>query len=177
LANSCDVVASGIETINDNRYAIWWRAHGYKVLVDAPLAQFPAWLAAEARGGGMGTAVQARANGHGAGAVVPIPRPTGPVTQFQKNYAWKSVCNAWDELRRCRQGSRNATLNGLAYSLGRQIVRGWVSQDKVEFWLMRACQENGLLDDDGIEQCRKTLASGIGAGLRYPYRDIEPPQP
>ena len=80
-------------------------------------------------------------DGYGDGSVVPIPRPVGAVTQFQKNHAWKSLSNAWNELRRCPVGLRNGKLNGLAYSLGRQIVRGWVSQDKVEFWLLKACEE------------------------------------
>ena len=143
-------------------FVIWWPQHGCKVLVDAPLAQFPAWLLLEAKGG-MGTTGPDLGSFTRPATDVPIPRPVGTVTKFQKNYAWKSVCNAWDELRRCRQGSRNATLNGLAYSLGRQIARGWIGRDKVEFWLLRACQENGLVADDGIEQCLATLASGARA--------------
>jgi hypothetical protein len=48
-----------------------------------------------------------------------------------------------------------------------------VARDKVEFWLLRACQENGLLADDGEQQCRDTLASGLNAGALRPYHDIE----
>src|SRR6516165_1457115 len=44
LPNTVDRIASGIETINDNRYFIWWPAAGYKILVDAPLAPFPQFI-------------------------------------------------------------------------------------------------------------------------------------
>jgi hypothetical protein len=46
--------------------------------------------------------------------------------------------------------------------------RTWIST--VVMW------DNGLIADDGIEQCRATLASGINAGMRYPYQDVSPPE-
>ena len=71
-------------------FVIWWPQHGCKVLVDAPLAQFPAWLLLEAKGG-MGTTGPDLGSFTRPATDVPIPRPVGPVTKFQKNYAWKSV--------------------------------------------------------------------------------------
>ena len=44
LRNTTDELASGVETLNDNRCAIWWPAAGYKILVDAPLAPFPQFI-------------------------------------------------------------------------------------------------------------------------------------
>ena len=76
---------------------------------------------------------------------VPIPRPVGPVTKFQKNYAWKSVCNAWDELRRCRQGSRNATLNGLAYSLAGKSRAGGSARTRLSFGCCGRVRKMGWL--------------------------------
>jgi hypothetical protein len=122
----------------------------------------------------MGTAVQVNGGAKAGGeAVVPIVcASTKPPTEYQRNYAWQSLGNAWNELRKCPPGSRNSKLNGLAYSLGRQVARNWVAREQVEFWLLRACQENGLLGEDGIEQCQATLRSGISAGALRPYHDI-----
>jgi hypothetical protein len=123
----------------------------------------------------MGTAVQVNGVGQVQRDCAVVPIVCGhseAATEYQRNYSWKSVCNAWDELRRCRVGARNATLNGLAYSLGRQIARGWVSVEQVEKLLLWACRDNGLIEDDGEEQCLATLKSGIGAGMRWPYHDI-----
>jgi hypothetical protein len=60
----------------------------------------------------------------------------------------------------------------MAYALGRLVVRGWIAREQVETYLLWACRDNRLLDDDGIEQCQKTLASGLNAGALRPYHDI-----
>ena len=44
---------------------------------------------------------------------------------------------------------------------------------RVEEYLLKCCEANGLLADDGLAQCRATLASGINAGMRRPYHDID----
>jgi len=44
---------------------------------------------------------------------------------------------------------------------------------RVESYLLRCCEANGLLADDGERQCRATLASGINAGMGRPYHDIK----
>jgi hypothetical protein len=96
----------------------------------------------------------------------------GPPTEYETNYAKRSLANACYELRQCPEGQRNIKLNALAYKMGRLIVRGWIMRDQVELLLLRACEANGLIADDGLAQCRLTLASGINAGMEYPYRDI-----
>ena len=60
----------------------------------------------------------------------------------------------------------------MAYALGRLVVRGWIEREQVETYFLWACRDNRLLDDDGIEQCQKTLASGLNAGALRPYHDI-----
>jgi putative DNA primase/helicase len=104
-------------------------------------------------------------------AVVPILLSREP-TDRELNYAKKSLQNAWFELRNCPVGSRNAKLNALGYSLGRQIARGWISRERVEDFLLRASADCGLLHDDGERQCRATLNSGLDAGVQRPYHDI-----
>jgi hypothetical protein len=100
--------------------------------------------------------------------------PLRAASAYERNYAWQAVSNAWNELRRWPKGSRNFRLNKLGYKLGGLIARNWVEREKVEYWLLQACKQNGLLDDDGEEQCRDTLASGINAGMGRPYPNVEP---
>jgi hypothetical protein len=97
---------------------------------------------------------------------------TGAVSRYEKNYAFSALRNAAGELWGCRRGSRNIKLNALAYKMGRLMARGWITLEQIEQFLMKACEKNGLLAEDGIEQCRKTLASGLNAGARRPYHDV-----
>ena len=114
----------------------------------------------------MGTA--SKADHHGA----PVPMVVGVVTEHQRNYAFCSLRNDTAELWASREGQRNIKLNAIAYSMGRQIARGWIARDRVEEFLLKACKANGLFKDDGDAQCRATIASGINAGMKRPYHDI-----
>jgi hypothetical protein len=96
----------------------------------------------------------------------------GVVTEHERNYAFRSLRNDAAELWACPEGSRNIKLNALAFSMGRQIARGWIARDRVEEFLLRACKANGLFKNDGEAQCVLTIASGINAGMKRPYHDI-----
>jgi hypothetical protein len=96
----------------------------------------------------------------------------GPVTAREMRYGERALSNAGFELRFCPVGSRNAKLNVLAYNMGRLVGRNWIGREQVESCLLRACVSNGLLADDGLDQCLATLASGIRAGMARPYHDI-----
>ena len=93
-------------------------------------------------------------------------------TAYEENYSWSALCNAYMELRKWPKGSRNFRFNKLGYKLGGLIARNWIGRERVESFLLKACKENGLLADDGEQQCRDTLASGINAGALRPYHDI-----
>jgi hypothetical protein len=88
------------------------------------------------------------------------------------NYAKRALGNACFELRQCGEGSRNTKLNALAYKMGRLIVRGWIDPERVESYLLKSCEANGLVGDDGAAQCKATINSGIRAGAMRPYQDI-----
>jgi hypothetical protein len=60
----------------------------------------------------------------------------------------------------------------MAFKMGRLIANGWIDREQVEDYLLECCEANGLLKDDGVGQCRLTLVSGLNAGMKYPYRDI-----
>jgi hypothetical protein len=127
------------------------------------------WNGAEFGPPHMGTA--AKPDRH-APASTAVPMVCGPATGHERNWADAALRNDTAELWACREGSRNTKLNALAYSMGRLIVRGWIVRDRVEHFLLKACEANGLLADDGLAQCRATIASGINAGMKRPYHDI-----
>jgi hypothetical protein len=93
-------------------------------------------------------------------------------TDYQINYAKRALGNACYELRQCGEGRRNDLLNVLAYKMGRLIVCGWISRERVEDYLLKACEANGLVEGDGITQCKATIASGISSGMKRPYHEL-----
>jgi hypothetical protein len=163
LRTSASRIAPGVDIRAGGPYIIWWPSHGCRVLCDGPVQEFPAWLADE----GIGvTSKPDRTD------VTPILFDVRPPTQYESNYAKRALGNACFELRQCPDGSRNNLLNALAYKMGRLIVRGWITCERVESYLLKCCEANGLLADDGLAQCRLTIASGINAGMKRPYHDI-----
>ena len=60
------------------------------------------------------------------------------------------------------------TLHQGAWTPGRWIAAGALEQSDVEDALDVAAVATGLVADDGEWQCRATIRSGLGAGLREP---------
>ena len=165
---STNKIAPGVDLKGDGGFVIWWPQHGCRVLCEGPVADFPSWLA---RGEmGVTTAGLGAAAATGTAGITPIPSfsPEKAATLFESNYARRALANACFELRNCPQGSRNSKLNALAYKMGRLIVRGWIEWERVESYLLRCCEADGLLADDGERQCLATSKSGLGAGAMRP---------
>jgi hypothetical protein len=156
-------IAPGVDIRAGGPYFIWWPAHGGRILCEGPIVEFPRWIV----DGGMGSTLKPDRSD-----VEPIPS-LAPPTLYESNYAKRALGNHCYELRHCPQGARNTKLNALAYNMGRLIVRGWIPRDRVENYLLKCCEANGLLADDGLAQCRATIASGINAGMKLPYHDID----
>ena len=57
--------------------------------------------------------------------------------------------------------------------MGTMIARGWIGRADVGDALYAACQQNGLVSDDGADAVQATLASGIRAGELQPHPDLE----
>jgi hypothetical protein len=65
------------------------------------------------------------------------------------------------------QTGRNATLNSIAYSLGRFVPK-WLTETDITNQLLNACTTNGLINEDGQQQCTQTIRSGISKGILDP---------
>jgi hypothetical protein len=63
---------------------------------------------------------------------------------------------------------RNNALNSAAWTLGRWVAAGALTQADVEDELYAAAEANGLVSDDGQRQCWATIRSGLSAGLQQP---------
>jgi hypothetical protein len=166
--------ANGVEFLSSGRWAVWWPEHAGRVLCEGSVAVLPDWLhEALARQQSGRREMGTTCNGSDVVPIFPSPTP------YEINYAKKALGNAFLEMRSCPPGEgqntkgRNTKLNGLAYSMGRLIARGWVTRERVEAMLLKGADQCGLVVDDGLRQCRATVDSGINAGLLHPYHDIE----
>jgi hypothetical protein len=64
-------------------------------------------------------------------------------------------------------GQRNHRLNTTAYNFGRMIVEGCIRTRRDAEWLLRSgAWINGLWQEDGPEQCKATIKSGLDAGIQ-----------
>jgi hypothetical protein len=139
--------------------------------------QWPEWLMAKLPHSHMGTTGGANAgsnsgNGFAVSAVPMSESLERPPTDYELNYANASLKNDCGELWSCKPGDRNRKLNAIAYAMGRQIARGWIKRERVEKMLLLAAEHCKLVKDDGLQQCKDTIASGIKAGMARPYHDV-----
>jgi hypothetical protein len=77
----------------------------------------------------------------------------------------------WGETQRlllAPQGQRNDTLNVAAFALGQLVGAGILDRAEVITTLIRAADEAGLVADDGLRQCERTIDSGLSAGMAQP---------
>ncbi len=84
--------------------------------------------------------------------------------------AWRDAAFA-DEINgvsTCPAGSRNSQLNNAAFSIGTLVGGGHIDEGTAVAALKDAAHQNGSVRDDGLPQCRKTIASGLRAGKRDP---------
>jgi|SRR5215831_12972102 len=166
LRNSAGRIAKGIDVRADGGYVIWWPRNGYRVLSDAEMVEWPGWLLGiamgsvlEAPGGsvdGTGSECMDGERVHGASR-----------TKFEPTINVSARCKVI--LRKVRQaevGTRNKLLNWASYQFGQMIVEGVLKPEAATILLEGAAMVCGLWRDDGAQQCRLTIKSGIAAGIR-----------
>jgi Bifunctional DNA primase/polymerase, N-terminal len=100
------------------------------------------------------------------------PRTNGAAGIRERAYARAALDGCAEELAAATSGSRNETLNKLAFRLGRMAARGWIARAEIEAALTEAMQVNGYVDDDGVEAVTATLESGLDAGEKEPHPDL-----
>jgi hypothetical protein len=108
------------------------------------------------------------------GFVVPKPQPVirskVPVFIRGDNYGRAALENEISDLAGTPGGGRNHALNRAAFCLFQLVAVGKLNGADVEARLLEACHRNGLIADDGLPAVRKTLNSGMKAGLLKPRR-------
>lgn len=101
-------------------------------------------------------------------AETPVP-PAGPrpPTADLRDYVLAAAQAETERVARAPEGSRNATLNAAAFSLGTLVGAGALPREDATRALEVAARQCGLPDDEA----RRTIASGLAAGEREP-RDL-----
>ena len=66
------------------------------------------------------------------------------------------------------RGQRNDQLNRSAFSLGTLVGAGALAEADVTTALLAAAESIGLAADDGLAQTKRTIASGLAAGIAQP---------
>lgn len=128
---------------------------------DFPIAQAPAWLLEWFKNQGGGK----RPNkATGIARMAPAGLRPGPGTQAAKVLA--AAC----EKIAVTESGRNTMLNEQAFLVGKYVGSGEIGRDVAEYDLLTACDECGLLADDGEAQCLATIRSGMPAGMKDPAR-------
>jgi Mrp family chromosome partitioning ATPase len=102
----------------------------------------------------------------------PAPRPAlSPAPQAGSKYAEKALADELAAVVAAAEGSRNATLNSAAFSLGQLVGGGLLDAGDVEYALVNAGLVAGLTESE----TRATVKSGMTAGQREPRTAPERP--
>jgi hypothetical protein len=176
-----DRIAPGVDVRAKGNYVIYWPREGYEV-IDLPLAPWPEELLEKAQRKVKLHSVSASLLGTPMGSR-PSPRVIVSRNSREGRYATAALRNAFADLsgwprvkvsgKWQRLPGRNTMLNKLAFKLGGLVANGWIDEALVVRVLMLAAADCGLLHDDGEAQCLATIHSGLQAGLKFPYPQLE----
>jgi hypothetical protein len=169
LPSTRDRIASGVETISDGHHVIWWPAHGYTVLREAPVAAFPRWLLDE-----LVTRVSKRSTSApkpGGATLIAgtIPRDLYlqavklvPLFTSISRRDQRRVCSWLSGVAHASEGSRNDWLFWAACRFGEFIAEGRLRSEVAEQLLFAAASD--LARTDGQQSVLATIASGLRTG-------------
>jgi len=101
-----------------------------------------------------------------------MPAPPRPAGDREQRYAAAALHRELTVLASAVEGARNDTLNRAAFNLGQLAATGLLDRDQVAAELERVATGIGL----GPVETRRTIASGMAAGLRRP-RTAPAPRP
>ncbi|MDP8969952.1 MAG: bifunctional DNA primase/polymerase, partial [Actinomycetota bacterium] len=104
-------------------------------------------------------------------AAVEVPAVSLPADSREQRYAASALHRELARVASAVQGSRNDTVNRAAFNLGQLAAAGLLDRDQVAGELERVAIGNGL----GPLETRRTIASGLAAGLQHPRTAPAPP--
>jgi hypothetical protein len=171
-------IAPGVDTKGDGGYFIWWPAQSCRVLVEAPVADFPRWLLDEV------TTVRSsapniqsldiRSRGNGPPMVGEIPKPLYlavkrrvPLSARVTRHHQRRVIGILSILTN-RTKYRNDGLNIAAFCFRELIDAGIVSRGVAESLLLDAAIVCGYVAKDGTGAAIATIRSGLGFTIGGP---------
>jgi len=105
----------------------------------------------------------------------PAPQQSA-VSDREHAYALNAIADEIASLSLMREGQgRNRALNEAAYSLGTMAGAGWIDPNQVADSLMQTAIANGYVAKDGIESAKRTIESGLNAGIQNPRAPLVVP--
>lgn len=111
----------------------------------------------------------------------PAAPPANGHTQAQSGgmtaYGRKALDGLLEELSAVPVGARDDRRNTIAYSAGRLVAGGHITDTDAEEALVIACVNNGLVGEEGEEEIRKRMRAAIEAGKAAGPRGPAPNPP
>jgi hypothetical protein len=161
VRNSASTLGRNVDARGDGGYAILppsmrhdRKTYSWQENCPAEPAEAPVWLIELLTT----PPTQATRNGNG--------RSTS--TSTGTGYAHAALTREINAVASAPVGQRNHTLNRAAFNLGQLIGGGELSESEVQDRLFEAATACGLVADDGADAVRKTIASGLTAGMKQP---------
>ncbi len=99
------------------------------------------------------------------GALTPLAGKYQPVRNASA-YGRAALAGETARVRSATQGNQNNTLNLAAFQLGQLVAKGHLDRGQVETELVAAAAS--LVQRDGEESVRRTIKSGLDAGIAIP---------
>ena len=167
LRNSVSRIADGVDVRADGGFVIWWPRQGLRVLSDAEIAQWPAWLLELARGSVQVAAWQGGEDRVDVGMGERRHAAISTSIRVEPTLNLRARCKVIQcKVEQAQVGERNRLLHWAACRFGEMIFEGVIKPDVVVLLLESSAKICGLWRDDGAAQCRATIKSGIAAGIR-----------
>lgn len=159
VSNSASKLGPGLDVRGDGGYFIVapsFNADGvrYEWIREVEPAPAPAWLFA--------LMDQRPSSGPSSGTIA------SPTKGSRAAYAEAALAAERGTVAQAAVGQRNAALNRSASALGQLVGGGMLGHDTVETVLADAAAASRLVADDGEASVRRTIKSGLDAGMAQP---------